>query len=184
MIEPMAWTDRTWTFTLPAGVFPTLLERLRGTPVRAAALVGGVSDQILSTRADDRWSSKEHVAHLDDLHELDDKRLDEFLAGAAVLSAADMTNQTTHTANHNARAVGDILDRLRLHREALVRRMDSLSMEDVVRSCTHPRLQVRIRLIDWAYFVAEHDDHHLVRARRAIPISAPDDRVRAARGDH
>jgi hypothetical protein len=32
----------------------------------------------------------------------------------------------------------------------------------------HPRLRTRIRLIDWAQFVAEHDDHHLAAAREAL----------------
>jgi len=31
----------------------------------------------------------------------------------------------------------------------------------VVKTAWHPRLKVRMRLVDLAYFVAEHDDHHL-----------------------
>jgi hypothetical protein len=27
----------------------------------------------------------------------------------------------------------------------------------------HPRLNVRIRVLDLAFFIAEHDDHHLAR---------------------
>jgi hypothetical protein len=27
----------------------------------------------------------------------------------------------------------------------------------------HPRLKVRIRVLDLVFFIAEHDDHHLAR---------------------
>jgi hypothetical protein len=50
----------------------------------------------------------------------------------------------------------------------LVRKLDALREEEVGISAVHPRLQTSIRIIDWIYFVAEHDDHHLATARRAI----------------
>lgn len=168
MIEQIRWFERTWTFSLPAGAFPAVLERLRGTPARAAALTSGVPEDILSTRVGGAWSAKEHLAHLDDLHDLDEKRFDEFLARAGTLAAADLTNQRTHAANHNATTVSEILSRLQSHREALVARMEAATAEDVDVVCVHPRLKQGLRLIDWAYFVAEHDDHHLVGARLSI----------------
>jgi hypothetical protein len=42
------------------------------------------------------------------------------------------------------------------------------SDEQIVRTAVHPRLQMPMRLVDWAYFVAEHDDHHLARIRELI----------------
>jgi hypothetical protein len=36
----------------------------------------------------------------------------------------------------------------------------------------HPRLGTPMRLIDLAYFVAEHDDHHLARLRELTTIHA------------
>jgi DinB family protein len=167
-MESMRWTDRTWVFGMPAGAFPGVLERIRGTAARARELVAGVPDGVLSAREGSSWSAKEHLGHLDDLHDLDAKRLDEFLSRAGTLTAADMSNERTHSANHNARPIGDILDRLGRHRQELVARMDGLSVEDVAIECMHPRLKQRIRLIDWACFVADHDDHHLARAREAI----------------
>ena len=131
MIEPIRWFERTWNFSLPAGAFPAVLERLRGTPARAGAMTSGVPDDILSARINGAWSAKEHLAHLDDLHELDEKRFDEFLARAGTLAAADVTNQRTHAANHNATNVLQILARLQGHREALVTRMEAATAEDV-----------------------------------------------------
>jgi hypothetical protein len=168
MIQPLRWLDRRWTFDLPPGAFPAILERLRGTPARAAELLASASNAAVSAQPGGAWSAKEHIAHIDDLHDLDDRRLDEFAAGAAALSAADMTNRKTHAAGHNDRSIDDIVSTLRRHREALIVRMDALTDADVERVSLHPRLQRPIRLIDWSYFVAEHDDHHLVQARRAV----------------
>ena len=168
MIELLPWIDRRWTFGLQARVFPALLERLRGTAARARALVADMPDEQLSACVPPAWSSKEHIGHLDDLHDLDERRLDEFLARVEALSSADMTNQRTRTAAHNAVAIGEILDRFERHREPLVARMEALSESDVEIASMHPRLRQPVRLIDWAYFVAEHDDHHLAQARRAL----------------
>ena len=164
----MAWTQRTFSFDFPIGVFPGIIERLRGTPARIAELVSGVPDAMLIRRIADRWSVNEHIGHLIDLDELDHTRLDEFLAGAPTLSAADMTNRRTQEAGYNDVATNTILEYFRARRSELVERLEALSDEQVARTAAHPRLQKQMRLVDWTYFVAEHDDHHLARIRELI----------------
>ncbi len=171
MITPMRWFDRTFTFGLPLGVFPAVLERLRGTPVRAAELVSGVPQELLARRAGGKWSIQEHIAHLTDLGALDDKRLKDYLAGATALSPADLENRTTETADHNRQPIAVVLTHLRTGREELVRRMDALTEAEVGRTATHPRLRQPMRLMDWAIFVADHDDHHLAHVHQAIAKS-------------
>jgi len=160
--------DRTWSFDLPVGAFPAVLERLRGTAPRAGELVLGLPNSTLRARPDNHWSAIEHLGHLDDLHELDTLRLEEFLARAETLSAADPTNRRTDTAGHGATPVSELLERFRRRRLELVHRMEALSAEEIAIASVHPRLRRAIRLIDWAQFVADHDDHHLVRAREAL----------------
>jgi hypothetical protein len=80
VIEPIPWTSREFTFDLPVGAFPA----------RAAELVCGVPEKMLSHRMHGKWSVKEHLGHLVDLEELDQKRLREYLSCAAVLSPADI----------------------------------------------------------------------------------------------
>jgi len=172
MVRLIPWTSRNWTFDAAVGTFPALLERLRGTPARAADLVAGASDALLSGRPDNTWSVKQHIGHLDDLHELDERRITEFVAGAATLSAADMTNRRTHAADHNTVPADVLVIRFRTRRAALVERMDALTEEQVGATAIHPRLGRPMRLIDWACFVAEHDDHHLAAARRAMRLLA------------
>ena len=168
MITPIRWFDRSFTFDLPLGAFPAVIERLRGTPARAAELVAGVPADVLTRRPNGKWSPQEHIAHLGDLGILDDKRLQDFLAGLSNLTIADLQNRATETADHNRQPIAAVLERLRKGRMALVRRMDALTEAEVGRSAIHPRLKQPMRLMDWAIFVADHDDHHLAHVHQTI----------------
>jgi hypothetical protein len=44
----------------------------------------------------------------------------------------------------------------------------SLTDEQLERAALHPRLKTPMRIVDLAYFVAEHDDHHLARVRELM----------------
>ncbi|MGH7481176.1 MAG: DinB family protein [Longimicrobiales bacterium] len=167
-VRQIPWTQRSFSFDFPAGVFPGIVERLRGTPARIGFLVDGVPDATLARRHDGGWSVKRHIGHLDDLDALDRVRLDEFLKGARVLTAADMGNRRTEEADHDARPVGELLATFATNRLALVARLETLTGQDVVRRAEHPRLNLPMRLVDWAFFVAEHDDHHLARMRASL----------------
>ena len=169
-IEPMRWTERRWEFGRPAGLFPAIVERLRGASARAEEILGSAGDELLGTRHQGRWSVKEQIGHLDDLHHLDVTRMREFAEGAPVLSAADMTNRATEEASHNAVPAMDIAKRFREHREALVDGLESLEIDVVTKKILHPRLEQEMQLVDWAYFVAEHDDHHLAHARLVLSL--------------
>ena len=168
MIPQTPWLERNFIFDVSIGTFLPLLERLRGTPPRAKELVAGFPEQVLATRVDEKWSVKEHLGHLADLESLDERRLNEFLNRAEVLSAADIENRATEFADYRNVPVPEIIRRLTVGREALVRRLEVLTEEQVAIVAVHPRLRMAMRLLDWVYFVAEHDDHHLARARRAI----------------
>ncbi|HWO30490.1 MAG TPA: aminotransferase class V-fold PLP-dependent enzyme, partial [Candidatus Acidoferrum sp.] len=120
-----------------------------------------------------------NLGHLADLCVLDDTRLYEFLSGSSVLSAADPTNHSTETAGHDRIPIALLLERLRTNRLSWVRRLEALSEDEVAHTAVHPRLKRPLRLLDWAYFVAEHDDHHLALARQAILHAA---RSRAVEG--
>jgi len=168
MITQTAWLDRKFVFNLPIGTFPPLLERLRGTPARAKELVTDLPEHMLATRVDDKWSVKEHLGHLVDLAPLDRRRLGEFLDRVEVLSAADMENRATEIADHRSVPIAEIIRQLTAGREALLRRLAVLTEEQIRIFAVHPRVQRPMRLVDWVYFVAEHDDHHLAQARMAI----------------
>jgi uncharacterized damage-inducible protein DinB len=155
------WFEREFDFSMPVGVFPCVLERLRGTPARLEELVRGLPAELLAERHDGKWSVQEHVGHLYDLDELHEGRLEDYARGLEVLRAADLLNRKTEEANYNSARAQDLLARFRSARASLVRRLESLTEEEVAASAIHPRLGKQMRVIDMALFVAEHDDHHL-----------------------
>jgi uncharacterized damage-inducible protein DinB len=159
----MRWMDRTFHFTTPVELFPTVAERLRGTPARVEEKVRSLSPAVLTRRDGDAWSMQEHLGHLMDLDELHIGRLEDFLAGRETLRAADMQNKKTREADHNRREVKHLLQDFRRERRRFVERLESFSPDQLARSAVHPRLRQPMRVVDMAWFVAEHDDHHLTR---------------------
>lgn len=159
----LRWTDRHFTFDLPEGMFPFVVERLSGTPARIEDKVRGLSPAVLTRREGDSWSIQEQIGHLLDLDELHAGRLHDYLAGATVLRAADMANRKTQEANHNARPIEELLRDFRRERERFVARLDAWEENLISLTALHPRLNQPMRVIDMAFFTAEHDDHHLAR---------------------
>ena len=155
------WFDRTFRLGLAVSAFPPILARLRSTPDRIEAALAGASPDTLTRRAGDAWSIQENVGHLLDLEPLWEQRLDDFDAGAKVLHPADLQNRKTHDANHNARRIGDLMQEFRTVRMRIVARLEKMSDADLMRVSLHPRLQQPMSVVDLAFFVAEHDDHHL-----------------------
>ncbi len=160
MKEPN-WFERVFDFSFPAEYYPYVIERVRGTPARLEELVASFDPTMLTTRLGEEWSIQEHAGHLLDLDELHVGRLDDFDADKTVLRAADVTNRKTYEADHNARPVADILKEFRAARHEFVARIEDADEVMVAKTAYHPRLKVNMRLVDLAYFVAEHDDHHL-----------------------
>lgn len=162
-MQRIKWTDRRFTFDFPAGIYPEMIERVRGTPARLEDLLAGLSPEIMTAQADGRWSMQENAGHLLDLESLVMQRIDEYLAGNTALHAADMSNRKTFDAHHNDIAIDTILNAFRAVRLATVARLETLEPEMFARSALHPRLNVQMRLVDMLFFQAEHDDYHLAR---------------------
>lgn len=162
------WTDRKFDFSFPAEIYPEIVERVRGTPARLEDRLNELSPDLLTMRDGDSWSIQENAGHLLDLESLFSQRLDEYLAGAAQLHAADMTNRKTYEAHHNGVAIETILGSFRAERMKLMTRLDELEADVFARVSLHPRLNAPMRLVDMLFFQAEHDDHHLARISEII----------------
>lgn len=163
MIEMSQWITRKFPYAPPAGEFPMIVERLRGTPVRLEDRIRQVPADLLPRKIGEVWSIQENVGHLGDLEPLWATRFEELLSGKEELVAADMSNRRTYDAQHNDVEVQTLLERFRNARTALVDRLESLGNDDIVRTALHPRLKQPMRTIDLCLFIAEHDDHHLAR---------------------
>ena len=127
MSQYLKWGARRFSFIFPVEVFPEMIERLRGTPARLEDRVRGIAAEALTRRDGERWSIQENAGHLLDIEELFSRRLDEYLAGAATLHAADMANKKTFAADHNQTSIESILTNFRRERSRLVERFDDLA---------------------------------------------------------
>ena len=163
MTHVPAWFERKFDLSFPAELYPNVVCRLRGTPARLEEMMRHRSREVLVKKEDGKWSAQEHAGHLLDLEPLWSARVRDFTAGGVELTVADLKNQKTHNANHNARVLEQILVEFRNARRELVDRADKLSPDSFKRTLLHPRLKQPMRLVDHLYFVAEHDDHHLAR---------------------
>lgn len=166
MEERIRWFDRKFSFDLPAWMFPNVLERLRGTPLRVEERARAFPPEITSMRDGDGWSMQEHAGHLLDLEPLGFGRVEDFVTRREVLRPADTENRRTYEANYNAARIRDILAALRRERFEFVARLEALEAEIVVRTALHPRLKQPMRLVDMLFFIAEHDDHHIAHMTR------------------
>ena len=170
MTQRIKWTDRHFDFTFPVAFYPEMIERLRGTPARLEDRIGSLPADILQRRVEQRWSIQENAGHLLDLEGLVMERLNQYLAGATELHAADMSNRKTYEAGHNTVSVASILGDFREQRMKIVSRLDLVEQEMFARSAFHPRLAVQMRLVDMVFFQAEHDDYHLTRISELIRL--------------
>ncbi len=161
MVIITKWIDRKFDFNFPIGVFPWIVERLRGTPARIEELVKTIPLSGLTKKPDSKWSIQENIGHLIKVEELHNNRIDDFLAKKEILIPADMENRRTHDADYNSQNIESILKSFRVVRMNFVKRLEELDEDIIARSSHHPRLNTRMRLIDMAYFAAEHDDYHL-----------------------
>ncbi len=168
MFKQLNWVERKFNFDMPVEIFPAMLERFRGTPARIEEAVKNLTEEILIIKPEGKWSIKEQVGHLIVLEELNIKRIDDFLSGKEILSAADMSNKKTHETNYNQKNINDLQKEFRQGREQIVNKLDNLTKEQVSIVSLHPRLNQKMRVIDLIYFTSEHDDHHLAKIREII----------------
>ncbi len=157
------WFDRKMTFGLPPEMLPFYLERLSGTAVRIEQKVKALDDKFICERFDNKWSIKQHIGHLAEVDKINNKRIDEMIAGAAVLSAAVFEPQ-----DYNPWPVEKVIAYFREGREKNIAKYTSLPETDLSKSSLHPRLKIQTNPIDLAWFDAEHDDHHLVKINEII----------------
>lgn len=162
------WFERKFPAIEDNGLLPAIIERLAGTPVRVEEMVMGINAETLELKPENKWSIKEQIGHLSDLEPLWLGRVEDLKNGAIELRTADLTNERTHTANHNAADTAILLHQFREQRKKLVAALINLSDDQLLHSSLHPRMKTPMRIIDLAYFVAEHDDHHLSAVREIL----------------
>jgi len=155
------WFKRKFAPIDDNGRYPSIIERLAGTPIIIEQKVLQFKDEFLTKHEGDDWSIQEHVGHLLNLEWLWYARVTDIINGEAYLTAADLTNTATYEAKYNDQNIEAILDAFIEVRSQLIKLLRSVKTEDFNKQSLHPRLKSSMKIIDLSYFVAEHDDHHL-----------------------
>ena len=166
----LKWTDRKFTFNYPVELYPEIIERVRGASARLDEYLTSAPAEILTRRDDGRWSIQENAGHLLDLDELTLERIEQYAAGVPILHAADITNKATTAANYNSIPAATISQSFRERRNQVVKRLESFDLEMFARSAVHPRLNIPMRLVDFVFFEAEHDDYHFTRMNELLKL--------------
>lgn len=162
-MKKVKWFERSFDFGTEQNIFPSIIERLKGTPARLDEKFSSIPVDILEVKLDTTWSIKENLGHLTDLESLWQGRLEDIINGEIEMRPTDLANRKTDLANHNARSLEELLHSFRHIRTQTVSVLEKLDEETIFGSALHPRLKTPMRTMDLFLFVAEHDDHHLAR---------------------
>lgn len=155
-----AWVDKVFEFTLSPDQLPEVVSKLTATSGRLQKLLGRTPEADMEIRIDNKWSIKENIGHLTDLEELHSGRLDDCAAKLEILRPADMSNKLTEATDHHSSSLKELLVDLTETRKAFVDKLNSLDADTHNHAGHHERLDVKMRPIDIASFVAAHDQHH------------------------
>jgi len=162
-MEQVNWFDRKFDFSATQNIMPSLIERLEGTPVRLREKMRQIDPAHHTIQPNGKWSMLEHIGHLADLEPLWQGRLEDILKGEKELRPTDLANTKTTEARHNEKSLAELLHAFEQLRQKTLASLRLLKDEDVFKSALHPRLKTPMRAMDLFMFVAEHDDHHLMK---------------------
>ncbi len=160
-MEQIKWFDRKFDFNFQQNIFPSIIERLKGTSIRLSTKIESINPDYYEKQFKSKWTIKEQIGHLIDLEPIWQGRLTDILNNKEYLREADLQNNKTFTAGHNEVAMDELLHRFDHIRAVTLSSLSGLTVEDIYKSALHPRLKTPMRTMDLWLFVAEHDDHHL-----------------------
>lgn len=166
MEERIDWFDRKFHFGLAPGMLPLLFERLQGTVWRMENKVKGVRDHTLSEKPGGKWSVKQHIGHLAEVDQINNKRIDEILGGAPTMSPAVFEPQ-----DYSTWPVANVIAFFNETRQSNLAKYAGLTTKEMMLTSVHPRLKVAMNPVDLAFFDAEHDDHHLLKITDILKAS-------------
>jgi uncharacterized damage-inducible protein DinB len=169
-MENPKWFERSFDLNFDVAQFHSIYGRLKEAPDKLRQAAAGLSEKHLVAKPGGKWSVKEQAAHLALMEPLWRTRFMDIKQRKPVLTVADLNNRATTDGGFNVRPIEELLQRFSAERAQTLLFLDGIDTGDKESTSLHPRLKQPMRIVDLAYFVAEHDDHHLaiLHAMRAI----------------
>lgn len=168
MITRTKWFDRKFETITDSSLLLDIIERLEGTGLRIEHKLHNSGSAYLQSTANHKWSIKKQIGHLGDLEPLWLERIKQIKAGEPDLKEADLTNRKTDEAAHDAKKVKELIADFTLLRTKMIKELRACTADQLNHESKHPRLGTPMKLVDLAYFVAEHDDHHLATIQEML----------------
>ena len=119
-MKQIKWFERKFEFSTEQNIFPSILERLKGTPARLKDKMFIIPQEQLTVKPEGSWSILENISHLIDLEVLWFGRLEDILNGEKELRHADLQNKKTDLANHNIKQLDMLIKQFSDIRKATV----------------------------------------------------------------
>lgn len=147
---------------------PLILERLIGTAARIEDKVQRYPLTAIIKKQNNEWSVAEHIGHLGLLEKVWSLRVKEILERKEVMSTYSISAIEFEANKFNEINVADLIVGFRIKRERLYNKIEKISLEELEYESLHPRLNKKMKIVDLAYFVSEHDDYHLAKITQLL----------------
>ncbi len=148
-----------------------LVQRLRAQAAEIRRLTSGLDEQALATRTvPDKWSIKELVCHFRRMETIFADRFARMLTEEATIVPYDNPDADPEFAALTKRPGADVLAEFLAEREALCRRLESLTPAEWHRKAAHPQFAHYDVHFGIEYMV-HHEAHHIYQLfQRRVPF--------------
>lgn len=155
------WNEFEFNNGIDNAKLPLILERFTGTPARLEVKIRTMNPELLTSSEKSAWSINQHVGHISLLEKVWKQRIKEITEDFEEFSGVVISDDEYIQANFNEQSIADIITALKIKRERLYYRILELTENDLNKSTIHPRLKVKMKIIDLLSFICDHDDYHL-----------------------
>jgi DinB superfamily len=149
-----------------------LVQRLRSQAADIRRLIAGVEDSALAARtAPGRWSPKELLCHFRRMESVFGERFQRMLSDeAAVITPYNNPDSDEVFLELTGRPAQEVLSEYLTEREALCRRLETLSPAEWHRKAIHPEFP-HFDVHFQVEYMAHHEAHHIYQLfQRRVPL--------------
>jgi hypothetical protein len=148
-----------------------LVDRLRAQAAEVKRLAAGLDEAALATRTvPDKWSMKELICHFRRMETIFGERVERMLTEETTIVPYESPDTDEVFAAMIRRPAADVLAEFLAERDALCRKLESLTAADWHRKAKHPQFP-HYDLHFQVEYMAHHEAHHIYQMfQRRVPF--------------